>query len=848
MARTLTSQPVAYEIHAPSITKDASVISPAPYLMSGQQLQPLSATGGQALNDFESGGPPADWEGGAAAPEPKGPSLGRYVGALARFKWLIVLFAIIGGVGGYVATRFIEPEYEVQATILLEQGTGTSGGSQDRGPIQAQELLQASGWQDLLLSFTIADPVVNELALFVTPAKEADSTLFRSLRVGEQARLRPGDYELIIKGNSYTLSQKPGFEVEKGALGDSIGRAAGFQWQPSAQLLAGRGDVSFNVQTPREVSIALIKKMKPSYKENSSFLGLKLTGASAQRTASTLNAWVEQFVVVATQYKKKNVRQVASILEGQREYASENLSSAENALESFRVSTVTQPSERQSIAPGLERTNTPVFDNYFRDKILADSYQRDREALERVLAQGRQTGGVTREAVLSIPIVSSDPAADNLRKLLEEQSARGADLRRLRETYTDEYQRVKDEQAALTALQSITVPAALGSYVAQLRLREQALNGTIAASSEDLRSIPRRTIEEQRLKRQVELSAELYRNLNLKAAEAKLAEAATVADVSVLDPAVPPLRPTRNTAPVLILGAIAAAMGLGMLLAIVLDQVDRRFRYPEQATDDLGLFILGVVPIANSKGRRASAEEKAQVVEAIRSTRMNVRYAADPSRPLTMTITSPGPNDGKSLISSNLALSFADAGARTLLIDGDIRRGELSKTFGTRARPGLVEYLDGTALIAEVLHPSALHPNLTVMPNGARRRRAPELLATPRLSQLINQMSAEYDVVIVDSPPLGAGFDAFALATATGNMALVLRAGVTDRKMAAAKMETMASLPVRVMGAILNGIQLKGVYQYYSYYQDYAATDEEPVGRLADGAVNVEEPLPARRS
>ncbi|MBL0169350.1 MAG: polysaccharide biosynthesis tyrosine autokinase [Gemmatimonadaceae bacterium] len=351
-------------------------------------------------------------------------------------------------------------------------------------------------------------------------------------------------------------------------------------------------------------------------------------------------------------------------------------------------------------------------------------------------------------------------------------------------------------------------------------------------SGRDLRAIPARTIEEQRLKRQVEVAADMYKNLDLEAAKAKLAEAATIPDVSVLDSAVAPLAPTRNTAPVIILGAVGAALALAIVLAILLDQLDKRFRYPEQATEDLGLFILGVVPVANLKSKRGAADSAAHVVEAFRTIRMNVRYAADPGRPLTMTITSPGPNDGKSLISANLALSFAESGARTLLIDGDIRRGELSKTFATPHRPGLVEYLDGTALIAEVLHPAASHPNLTIMPGGARRRRAPELLATPRLNQLFGQMAAEYDVVIVDSPPLGAGFDAYALATATGNMALVLRAGVTDRKMAAAKMAVVDTLPVRVMGAVLNGIKLTGVYQYYSYYQDYAAHDEVSTERL----------------
>ncbi len=818
--------------------------------MSGQQIQPVAARE-SALDNFQDGAPPADWGGGQeAAPEPKGPSLARYVGAVNRFKWLILLLGVLGGAGGYTATKFIEPEYEVKATILLEQGTGTNqDGGNSRGPIQAEELLKASGWQDLLRSFAIADPVVNDLALFVTPKREADSTMFRAFRVApNQQRLKAGTYVLTVAGTAYSLALKPGLEVEKGAVGDSIGRSVGFLWQPAARTLAGRKEIEFDVQTPREASIALIKKLRLSLQDGSSFLFLNLTGENAQRTAATLNAWVEQFVVVATALKKKNITSVAAILEGQRQYAADNLSSAENALESFRVRTVTEPNERQSIAPGIEMTNSPVFENYFRDQILADSYKRDRQALEGILAKGRQPGGViTREAVLSIPSVNTDPAAENLRRVLADFADRELALRKLRESYTDELPRVQNEIAALSSLRS-SIPSVLESYLTQLKLREQTLVSTIDQSSKDLRKIPTRTIEEQRLKRQVEVSEEMYKNLNIKAAEAKLAEAATIPDVSVLDPAVAPLKPTRNTAPVIILGAIGAALALGVLLAIVLDQVDKRFRYPEQATDDLGLFILGVVPVIDTKGKRKSADEASQVVEAFRTIRMNVRYAADPSRPLTMTITSPGPNDGKSLISSNLALSFAEAGARTLLIDGDIRRGELAKTFGTQSRPGIVEYLDGTALIAEVLHPATAHPNLTIMPAGARRKRAPELLATPRLQQLINQMSAEYDVVIVDSPPLGAGFDAYALATATGNLALVMRAGTTDRKMAAAKMATVDTLPVRVMGAVLNGIKLTGVYEYYSYYQDYAAQDEEPVARISDGSARSDKPLPAKIS
>ena len=112
--------------------------------MPGQQLQPAAAP--TALEPIPDRQLPAEWQGGAGdgpGLPPAGPNLARYASALGRFKWLVVLFGVVGLAAGYAATRFIPPEYQVQATILMEQGTGSSGDA--RGPIQADELLRQSG-------------------------------------------------------------------------------------------------------------------------------------------------------------------------------------------------------------------------------------------------------------------------------------------------------------------------------------------------------------------------------------------------------------------------------------------------------------------------------------------------------------------------------------------------------------------------------------------------------------------------------------------------------------------------------------------------------------------------------
>ena len=111
-------------------------------------------------------------------------------------------------------------------------------------------------------------------------------------------------------------------------------------------------------------------------------------------------------------------------------------------------------------------------------------------------------------------------------------------------------------------------------------------------------------------------------------------------------------------------------------------------------TGGLGLSILGVIPeIRRAKGKAAGAEEAAQVVEAFRTVRLNLAHVFPETGSIALTITSPMPGDGKSLVSSNLALSFAEAGYRTLLIDGDTRRGELQRTFGVDRRPGQLDHL-----------------------------------------------------------------------------------------------------------------------------------------------------------
>ena len=172
-----------------------------------------------------------------------------------------------------------------------------------------------------------------------------------------------------------------------------------------------------------------------------------------------------------------------------------------------------------------------------------------------------------------------------------------------------------------------------------------------------------------------------------------------------------------------------------------------------------------------------------------------------------------------------LAMSFADAGFNTLLVDGDTRRGSLHTMFDVPRMPGLTDLLADKRKEYEVIHTTG-HAKLSIMPSGHPRRSSPELLTSPRLAAALSKLRTQYDVVIIDTPPLAAGIDGYAIAAATGSALIVLRIGHTEKRMAAAKLVLVDRLPIHLVGAVLNSAPSSGEYAYYGYVEGYEAQDD----------------------
>jgi len=755
--------------------------------------------------------------------ESEGISWRRYVAALTRQKWLIGLMFLLGLGASAALWIFIDPEYEAQVTMWIDQPTDARARAQ--GPIRSAELLQNYAWVDLLKSAPVVAPVVRSEKLFVVPDDLADSVAVKDFDIGDE--VWAGQYRISVdaSGGRYVLSTAQGDVVEEGTVGDSVGRTLGFLWGPGSNVLSPGRRIDFTVISPTEAALRLATELIPNMQGPGSFLTLALRGKDPRRIARVVNAVAKEHVEVAEELKRKRADDLAAQLLQQRDRVYQDLQSAEFAYEQFRVNTITLPTDQQVITPGLQAANAPALDDFFNRQLRLDQIRQDRRRIEQAIA-----GGTVR--VEALELIPSVQQSSQLMAARAELTQLNAEMRTLRYRYTEINPLVVAKRGEIETLSGQTIPALASAVLSGLSAEEATLSTEIQQASTELRQIPERTVQEERLRRNMDASVSLYTEINQRFEQARLAAASTVPDVRIWSEAAVPQFPIPDERLRLILVVLGGSLALGILGALLLDRMDPRVQYPEEVTAEMGLSILGAVPPIKRLDGKRGEENTEHVVEAFRELRLNLLYAygnAGPG-PLVITISSPGSGDGKSLITANLGVAFAELGRKTLIIDGDTRRGDIHQLLGTQRKPGLTDYLSGEASRSEIIQKTD-YESLDVIASGSRLTHAPELLGSVEMRELFSDLRTQYGVILVDSPPLGAGSDAFMLGTLSGNMVLILRTGTTNKELTLARLTPLNRLPVRILGAILNDVQPGGVYRYYSSYLPGYGTGEEEGGR-----------------
>jgi capsular exopolysaccharide synthesis family protein len=273
--------------------------------------------------------------------------------------------------------------------------------------------------------------------------------------------------------------------------------------------------------------------------------------------------------------------------------------------------------------------------------------------------------------------------------------------------------------------------------------------------------------------------------------------------------------------------SLALALGLvvGVSLAVLRETLDNSIRSVEILKSASGAAVLGVIAYdetAKQSPLIVESHSRSMRAEAFRQLRTNLQFV-DVDNPIkVLVVTSSVAEEGKSSTATNLAVSFAAAGQKVLLIEGDLRRPRVAEYLGLDASVGLTNVLAGQVAVDEVLQTWG-RGGLTVLPSGSIPPNPSELLGSRNMSDLLVSLRKTFQVIIIDSPPLLPVTDAAIVAAKADGAILVVRYGLTKRQQVSAAVDALKAVDARVLGTLLNRTPTRGVDSYsygYGYYQD----------------------------
>ncbi len=216
------------------------------------------------------------------------------------------------------------------------------------------------------------------------------------------------------------------------------------------------------------------------------------------------------------------------------------------------------------------------------------------------------------------------------------------------------------------------------------------------------------------------------------------------------------------------------------------------------------------------------------VTEAFRNLKASLSVAvAKKNGGTAIMATSAYPEDGKTTVTTNLALMFAQSDAKVILVDADIRKGRIAKYFKAKTAPGLSDCLSGQKTLEEVTHPSEINPNLSYITCGTHSPKPYELLESNEMKELLDELRAKYDFIIIDTPPVLLISDALALSNSVDGVVLICRHQVSYVSDIARALNTLQFAKANILGVVVNDYKtnaagkLYGGYKKYYYYNTY---------------------------
>ena len=613
-----------------------------------------------------------------------------------------------------------------------------------------------------------------------------------------------------------------------------------------------------------EIALSLRESISVSPIRDTRLITLTASSDDPEMAQFIANTTAEVFIERDIGSRRRETTAALDFLSREAVKVKENLQQSEENLKGYK--------EKEGFAQLSEKARLMV-ERLSKLESLHEGTRISREELNNRLREIRGQLKKVSKVWVSSTYISDNPLVQMLRSRLTDLEIKHAQLSRefssddpqvtyikaqIEETKKELKRKVKTVVAGKT--ESISpvyteLYTKLVSYeteVNALKAKEDALGSLAAEYEREVSKLPQQELTLARLQRSQQVNAELYAVLVKAKNKAEIESASEIGTIEVVDPALRPTSPVKPRKKLNTLFGLISGLIFGVGLAFFLEYTDKTIKTEDEAKKLLNLPILGVIPRPGAGGRygyaysyrsskkkkrkeiRASILEerktpielitrdlpKSHISEAYRALITNLQFAELDRKLKTLVVTSSIPQEGKTSVVINLAITLASAGEKVLLCDTDLRLHKIHKVFELDASPGLTDLLMDEKSPNHVIHGAEGVDNLDLLTSGPPPPNPSALLSSSQMKNLISELQKEYDRVLFDSPPLLGVADPSILSSNVDGVLLVLGANEVDGQAAQKAKELLEKVKAHILGLVLNKVEPErsGYGRYYYYY------------------------------